>query len=429
MSSAKKSNTNKKLYWLIGILLTCFMGAAAYAAMNKKETPGTEVEVQKAEKRDLTQIVTASGKVQPETEVKISPDVSGEIITLTVKEGDFVQRGQLLVRIKPDFYVSQVEQAEASVNESKSRLGEIRARLLQAQNEFTRLNDLFAKGVLPKNQLDQAQTDLKVAQSSLESANFGIQAAQARAKEAREQLNKTAIYAPMSGTISQLNVELGERVLGTSQMTGTEMMRIARLDQMELLVDVNENDIVNVRVGNVAAIEIDAYPGRKFRGEVTEIANSARISAAGTQNQVTNFPVKIRLFESDFAPTDQDTQVEASADAPQFAVFRSGMSGTADVQTKTVHQAIAIPIGAVTMRDFNKKADTTSETAQKEDLRKVVFIMQKGKAKRIKVQTGLSDETHVEIINGLMGDERVVVAPFSLVSKDLNDGDAIKVKP
>ena len=294
---AKKSKATRNLLIAIGVvflLLLGFAGLNAAGVFGDKET-GIVVETDKVETRHVTQTVTASGKIQPEVEVSISPDVPGEIIALPVNEGDRVNRGDLLARIRPDDYLAQVERGEASVLQSKAVLAQRRADLLNAELEAKRQEDLFKKEAVSDSDYQRAKTQHEVAKAAYEAADYSVKSTEAQLREFQEQLAKTSIYSPMSGTISMLEVELGERVVGTSQMAGTEMMRVAKLDQMEIEVDVNENDVVNVGLQDSSVIEIDAYPGRVFKGLVTEIANSARVSAAGTQEQVTNFPVKIRV--------------------------------------------------------------------------------------------------------------------------------------
>ncbi len=447
MAKQKKSATRRILFIIIGlIILLVAVGAIGKATgVFGSRDKGVEVETAKAERRTITQVVTASGKVQPEIEVKLSPDVSGEIIELRVKEGDKVKQGDLLVRIRPDFYEAQVEQAEAGVSQAKATQAQRRADMLTAEIEYKRQQSLFDKQAISESDLLRAKTQYDVAKAGYDAARYSVESAEARLREAREQLSKTAIYAPMSGTVSKLEVELGERVVGTTQFTGTEMLRIAKLDQMELEVDVNENDVVNVAIGDTAAIEIDAYPERFFHGVVTEIANSARTTGLGTQEQVTNFPVKIRVLDRHNLDRDdtarqalQSEEVPLPAeDTPQF---RPGMSGTVDIYTKTVHDVVSVPIQAVTVRDFVKlkikpgdetPADTTEtspEPSLKEDLRKVVFLVEDGKAKMVEVETGISDDTHIEIKRGLQGGEEVVIGPYRVVSRTLKPDDPVTVK-
>ena len=438
----KRKNTTRNILILVGVLLVLVaVVIAVFGNRNKDE--GKEVETAKVAHRDLRQVASASRSTQREVEVKISPDVSGEIVYLGVKEGDWVEKGMLLARIKSDFYAAQVEQGEAGVSQAKASQAQTEAQKAGAELEFNRQKDLFESGAIPKSTFETAQTQYRIAVANVEAARYAVQSAEARLREARETLNKTSIFAPMSGIVSQLNVELGERVLGTSQMTGTEMMRIARLDQMELQVDVNENDVINVSLGDTANVSVDAYQDRVFKGVVTEIANSARVSGTGTQDQVTNFPVKVRLVGQQIRKDDVLNAIKPVKSDEQAVVipqqeFRSGMSGTVDIATQTVFNSVSVPIQAVTVRDFNKpkgsqakKATDTSNTdtiKPKEDLRKVVFIMKDGKAKMVQVETGISNETHIEIKSGLSGNETVIVGPYSLVSRELEEGTKVKTK-
>ena len=437
---AKKPNATKKILWVIGslIILAIILGVVGrVTGVLGGGDKGTEVEIAEASVRTITQLVTASGKVQPETEVVISPDVSGEIIELTVKEGDHVERGMLLARIKPDFYLTQVEQADAGVLQARAGMAQRKADLLQAQVEMKRKEELFNKKAIAASELEEAQTRTVVARAALEGAEYAVKSAEARLSEAREQVRKTAIYAPMSGTISKLDVELGERVVGTSQMAGTEMMRVARLDQMEVEVEVNENEIVNISLGDTASIDVDAYPDQGFKGIVTEIANSARTTGAGTQEQVTSFPVKVRILNSHNLETSEAetlTQGEMRLPAPTVANFRPGMSATVDIFTETVTNVVGVPIQAVTMRDFNKiERDDSTQVAAKapatgdeEDLRKVLFIVADGKAEIVEVETGISDDTYIEIRSGLTGGEKVIIGPYRAVSRTLEPGENVR---
>ena len=447
---AKKKNPTRRILIILGILIVgvILIGVVGKATgLFGQNNEGIEVETANTELRDVIQVVTASGRVQPEVEVAISPDVSGEIIFLGIKEGDAVQKGDLLVRIKPDFYEAQLEQASAGVSQSQAQLSRANADMMQAELELNRQKALFEKDAIAESAYETAQTQFNVSKANREAARFSVESAQAREREAREQVSKTIIYAPMSGTISQLNVEVGERVLGTVQMAGTEMMRVALLDQMELEAEVNENDVVNITLGDTASIEIDAYPDTKFRGVVTEIANSARLSGAGTQDQVTNFPVKIRVLDPHnigkgnvpATPILQTDEVAGIEESPQF---RPGMSGTVDVFTHLAAGTVAIPIQAVTIRDVNKvRADAdkreaadedSSEDEQpaeeelEEDLQKVVFIVNDGKAQMVVVETGISDDTHIEIKSGLTGDEMVIIGPYRAVSRTLRPDIAVR---
>lgn len=463
---AKKKNATRRIVIIVGVLLVLVVAVGIIGKMSGlfgSTERATTVETTEAGVRTVTQVVTASGKVQPETEVKISPDVSGEIIELPVQEGDFVRRGQLLARIKPDFYNAQVEQAEASVLQAKANEAASRAEMLTAESALKRQSDLFKSGAISQADFDVAENRYLTAKARLEASEFNVQITDARLRESRENLSKTSIHAPMDGTISILAVEYGERVVGTTQMTGTEMMRVARLDQMELEVDVNENDVVNVALGDTAAIEIDAYPNRQFKGVVTEIANSARTQGQGTQEQITNFPVKIRILAA------HNTSFEGKADgaiaADEMNVgneapnFRPGMSGTVDVFTHTIDGAIAVPIQAVTVRDFaaiarekaqrerrqrgtsGADADTDAGEAAEapaaddgmnedgkpdEDLRRVVFVMDGDKARMVEVETGIADDTHIVIISGLSSGDKVITGPYRAVSRTLGPDDLVE---
>lgn len=445
---AKKKNTTKRLLYLLGgaVVVMVILGVLASNFLNRGEE-GESVEVATAELRTLTQVVTASGRAQPEVEVIISPDVSGEIIRLPVKEGDQISRGDLLAAIKPDFYEAQVEQAEANVQQNKAMQAQRYADMLNAESELNRQKSLFDRNVVSQSAYDQANTQYEISKASYEAAQYAVQSSEAQLRETKEQLSKTTLFAPMDGTVSKLNVELGERVVGTTQMAGTEMMRVARLDQMELEVDINENDVVNVSLGDTAAIEIDAYPEQLFQGLVTEIANSARLSAAGTSEQVTNFPVKVRILD----PHNVNARANVMADglvagqevamADEYPNFRPGMSGTVDIFTETVASVIAVPIQAVTVRDFNQMKEDNDSTAvesedmpeevrsfaETEDLRKVIFIMDdESNAKVIEVETGIADDRFIEVKTGLEGGEKVITGPYRVVSRSLEPGAKVK---
>jgi len=438
---ATSSSTSSRLLLIVGgvivVGLVVVLAAWSMGALGGGEE-GTQVEVADAERRTITQVVTAFGRAQPETEVTISPDVSGEIVELTVQEGDKVEKGQLLTRLRPDNYVAEVERARAEVSQARATLSERRADSLQARQQFDRQKKLHEKGVVSDADFETAQSTYQQSVARLEAARYQVESAAARLQDAREQLEKTRIYAPMDGTVSKLNVEAGERVVGTTQMQGTEIMNIARLDQMELEVDVNENDVVNVALDDTAAIEVDAYPERSFRGSVTEIANSARVSGEGTQDQVTNFPVKIRVLD----PHNVDARTVATngsgvtrqelptgPEAPPN--LRPGMSGTVDIFTQTLADVVSVPIQAVTVRDFNALDRDGKEPEgldRKEDLRRVVFVAEADTARMVEVETSISDDTHVAVISGLDGGERVIIGPYSAVSRELSEGDRIRIQ-
>ncbi len=438
---------------LAALVLVMVLGVVAARFLNGSEKAET-VDIAEAEIRTLTQVVTASGRAQPEVEIVISPDVSGEIIELTVIEGQQVRQGELLARIKPDFYRAQVEQAEANVSQNQAFMAQRTADLLNAEQDLARQRRLFENQVIAEDLYQQSQTQHEIASAALDAAKFSVESSEARLRESREQLSKTVLYSPMAGTISKLNVELGERVVGTTQMAGTEMMTVARLEQMELEVDVNENDVVNVTLGDSAAIEIDAYPDRLFKGVVTEIANSARLLGAGSQEQVTNFPVKIRIIdphnaEARLAAGNLAGLAEESPVAEDYPSFRPGMSGTVDIFTETVADVVAVPIQAITVRDFNEvrriearqqAGDGESEegedegaaalgSLQDEDLRKAVFVMDEDdKARVIAVETGIADDRYIAVTEGLAGGEKVVTGPYSAVSRTLRPGTVLKAR-
>ncbi len=449
----KKNRTRRLLFFLGGALIILVILAVVANQITGDRSSGPSVEVAEAQIRTITQTVTASGRVQPEVEVSISPDVSGEIILLPVIEGQEVVEGELLARIRPDFYAAQVEQAEASVQQARSMTSQAQSDLLLSEQELTRQRQLFERKVVAEDVFQQAQTRHDVALATLEAAQFSAASAEARLRQAKEDLRKTSLYAPMVGTISKLNVELGERVVGTSQMAGTELMIVARLEQMELEVEVNENDVVNVSLGDTASIEIDAYPERTFTGVVTEIANSARLLPGASQEQVTNFPVKIRITDRhNVGSSSRATQVasavtEMPAAETTYPNFRPGMSGTVDIYTNTMPSVVAVPIQSVTVRDFNEirkeearmaraRGETVDSVAAEdndsaesssfmrtEDLKRAVFLFgENGTTSIVPVETGIADDRFIEIRSGLVGGEQVITGPYSAVSRELKPG-------
>ena len=407
-----------------------------------------DVSVEKAVKRTVIEVVSASGKIQPEVQVKISPDVSGEIVELNVKEGDRVKKGQLLVRILPDIYQSYVERAIAAVNSSKASLENSKSRIAQAESQlarskatYDRNKQLFEEKLISAAEWEQvksayevASAEVAAARQAAEAAAFGVRSAEASLKESNDNLKKTSIFAPVDGTISKLNVEKGERVVGTSQMAGTEMMILADLNEMEVGVDVNENDIVRVNVGDTADIEVDAYLGKKFSGLVTEVSNSANVSGTSV-DQVTNFSVKVRILRESYQ------QLIDSAN-PGKSVFNPGMSATVDIKTKKVIGALTIPIQAVTTRDTTldskmgkgeeepgssdeSSAKSADEQASKEV--ECVFVEDGGKIHLRPVKTNIQDNTYISIIEGLKENEKVVTGPYSAIARMLKDNDDVNV--
>lgn len=430
---AKKKNATKRILIILGVLIVLVVVVGVTANVTGLVGLGeraTKVEISDVELRTVTQVVVASGKIQPEIEVKISPDVSGEIVELPIVEGERVKRGQLLARIKPNFYQAQVDQAQASVLQAKANQAQRRADLLNSELELKRQKALFESGAISESLYQTSATRYETMKASHEASRYSIQIQEARRNEARENLAKTTIYSPMDGTISILSVELGERVVGTTQMTGTEMMRVAKLDQMELEVDVNENDVVNIVLGDSAAVEIDAYPNRTFKGVVTEIANSARVRGGGTQEQITNFPVKIRILDPHNVTFDESgvDDVIKNNELPVASTvmpnFRPGMSGTVDIFTHTIREATTVLIQAVTVRDFAKFDDDDAKLD--EDLRRVVFLVDGDRVRVVEVETGIMDDTHMVIISGVSVGDRVVTGPYRAVSRTLDRDDLIE---
>src|SRR5512133_1218845 len=373
-----------------------------------------KVAVEKVEKRTIVETITANGKIQPEKEVKITPDVSGEIVELTVKEGDEVQKGQLLLRIKPDTYISQRDRSLAAISSSRARLAQTEAQFMQAELSFNRSRQLFDEQTISKSEFEQAQASYAVSKAEVDAAKFSVVSSEASLKEANENLTKTSIYAPMSGTVSMLLVELGERVAGTNLMAGTEMLRVADLSRMEAQVEVNENDIVRVNVGDTALISVDAYLDQKFKGIVTEIANSAKTTGVSA-DQVTNFDVKILVLPESY---------KLLAEKHGTNTFRPGMSATVDIQTERKRDVLAVPIQSVTTRvDTSKFKKVTTD----EDIRTIVFLTDGKYALAKDVKTGIQDNSFIEIISGLSDSARVISSPFSAISRKLSDSTAVEI--
>ena len=405
---------------ILKILLPVVVVLLIVAVIGKKQgwfgkAVMVKVAVENAEKRTIIETITANGKIQPEKEVKLTPDVSGEIVELTVKEGDMVEKGQLLLRIKPDTYISQRDRSMAAISSARARLAQADAQFIQADLAFKRSKQLFSEQTISQSDYEQAQASYAVAKAEVDAAKFSVTSAEASLKEANENLIKTSIYAPMSGTISMLLVELGERVAGTNLMAGTEMLRVADLSRMEAQVEVNENDIVRVNLGDTAVIEVDAYLDKKFRGVVTEIANSAKTTGVSA-DQVTNFDVKILVL-----PESYKNLTEEGIKNP----FRPGMSATVDIETEVRDSVIAVPIQSVTTR-----TDTTNlagKVKSDEDLRTLVFITDGKYALARDVKTGIQDNSYIEIMSGIEPKDRVISAPFSAISKKLSDSTLVEI--
>jgi HlyD family secretion protein len=400
------------------ILIAAVILLLIFAIIGKKagwfgKAVTVKVAVENVEKRRITETITANGKIQPEKEVKITPDVSGEIVELTVREGDHVEKGQLLLRIKPDIYISQRDRSMASISSARARLAQAEAQFTQAELSFKRTSQLYSEQTISKSEFEQAEASYNVAKSEVDASRFSVVSAEASLKEANENLTKTSIYSPMTGTVSMLLVELGERVAGTNLMAGTDILRIADLSRMEAQVEVNENDIVKVKLNDTAYIEVDAYLDEKFKGVVTEIANSAKTTGVSA-DQVTNFDVKIFILPSSY---DKFTQKGINP-------FRPGMSTTVEIETETKEGIISVPIQSVTTR-----VDTTETiiTASDEEIRTLVFITDGTYALAKDVRTGIQDNKYIEITSGLEDSARVISAPFSAISKKLSDSTLIEI--
>ncbi|HEX7494693.1 MAG TPA: efflux RND transporter periplasmic adaptor subunit [Bacteroidales bacterium] len=406
---------NKILKYLLPVVIVLII----FAIFGKKagwfgKALTIKVAVENVEKRTIVESITANGKIQPEKEVKISPDVSGEIVELTVKEGDHVEKGQLLLRIKPDNYISQRDRSLAEISSAQARRAQAEAQFTQADLSFKRSKQLYDQQTISKSDFEQAEATFTVAKATVDAAKFAITSAEASLKDANENLTKTSIYAPMTGTVSMLLVELGERVAGTNLMAGTDLMRVADLSRMEAQVQVNENDIPKVKLGDTALIEVDAYLDQKFKGIVTEIANSAKTTGVSA-DQVTNFDVKILVI-----PESYQKLVSAGNKDP----FRPGMSATVDIHTLTKADIITAPIQSVTTRtDTTKVTGTVSE----KDIRTIIFVTDGKYALAKDVKTGIQDNSYIEILSGASVNDRVISAPFSAISKKLSDSTLIEI--
>ena len=385
-----------------------------------------QVAVEKAKRRDIVETITANGKVQPETEVIISPDVSGEIVDLRVKEGDMVNLGQLLARIKPEVYISARDRSLASLNSFKARLSQAEAQFIQKELDYNRNKKLWEQEAISEAVYETALSAYQVAKAELDAAKYSVKSAEAALAEAQENLIKTSIYAPMTGTVSMLLVEKGERVVGAQMMTGTEMMRIADLDRMEVMVEVNENDIVSVNMADTALIEVDAFLGQKFKGIVTEIANSAKTLGL-TTDQVTNFEVKIFLLRESYQTLYDEGYVNP---------FRPGMSATVDIMTEIESDVLSIPIQAVTTRSDSSLAEVSEEIEETEEVKEdgedevneVVFVVNdENKAKFIKIKTGIQDNNYIQILEGVEEDDEIITAPYNAISKKLKTDAVVEV--
>jgi HlyD family secretion protein len=422
--------SKKTTYYLIGaaiILVGVLLVLSKKGIIGNKDT-GIEIEIAKADTMTIVETVSATGKIQPEIEVKISSEVSGEIIALPIKEGQVVKKGDLLVKINPDLYTSGYNRTVAGLSQTKAGLSQADASFKESKANYDRSKTLFDKGIISKSEWEKAVAAFENAQASKKSAYYNVQSASATVSEAKDNLGRTTIYAPADGTISVLNVELGERVLGTQQMAGTEILRVANLNNMEVEVDVNENDIVKINVGDSAKVEVDAYLKKEFKGIVTSISNSA--SSTLTADQVTNFKVKVRILKESY----QDL---LTGKPISYSPFRPGMTATVDIITTRKENVLGIPISAVVVKADTaavKKLeveDPTSEETkvkQKSDKKyECVFVKVGDKSKIRIIKTGIQDDTNIEVMEGLKTGDVIIVGPYTTVTKDLQSGDRVKL--
>ena len=439
--TAKKKNKLLLYLGIVVVVLILFLIIAKSAGWIGKNE-GIKVSTGKAELRTIMETVSANGKIQPEVEVKISSDVSGEVKQLYVKEGDSVIAGKLLAVIDQELYQSALDRAEAVLSNSRANYASAKARAIQSdakmveiQAQYDRNKKMYDQKLISDAEFQTAKStyaaakgDVDAAKQNVIAAEYTVKTQEAGIKEAKKNLSRTSIYAPVSGTVSKLNVEKGERVVGTSQMAGTERMRIANLNDMEVSVDVNENDIVKVNLGDTCSVEVDSYNNRKFQGLVTEVANSATTSATTTSDQVTNFVVKIRILRSSYADL-------LKKNGTRSAVFRPGMSASVEIQTEAAHGTLSIPIESVTVKSKSaldstqKGKNTTIKTGadKANDDIEVVFIHSNGTVHLKEVKTGIQDDKYIQVLSGLEKGDEVVTGPYSAISRTLKQNDKVKV--
>jgi HlyD family secretion protein len=427
----RKRKSRRKLHIGLGVgglILILIIGSVI---SSRREQP-IAVTTEKAARRTIVETVSATGKIQPETEVKISPEVAGEIIELPVVDGKEIKKGELLVKIRPDSYKAQLEQQQAAISTAEAVSGQQQAAVQKAEQDLKQAKDLYQKKLISQTEMLAAQTTYDSAKAMYASGMHSIEGAKASSSQARDQLSKTTIYSPLDGVVTVLNSKLGERVVATNQFAGTEVMRVADLTHMQAVVDVNENDVVHVKIGDSTTIAIDAYGERKFNGTVEQIANTGKTTGTGTQEEVTNFEVKIRLEEHGIR-------------------LRPGLSCTAEIQTDMVKDVVSVPIQSVTIRtgdsklspeeieakkkvsDAKEKADNNAEVEnerltklavkeERERLKKVVFLKEGGKAKMVEVTTGIANDSNIEIKSGVKSGDEVISGSYSAISRKLKDG-------
>jgi HlyD family secretion protein len=435
---ARRRKSRATLWLLIAAILVVALVVAAII-LSKGRKQATRVSIEQAVVKTITQVVTATGTIQPETEVKIAPEVSGEITAMPFREGATVKKGEIIAQIKPDNYRYLVEQQQAALDAARANALQAQVQLDKTRLDFQRAEGLHTARLLSDADYTAARATHDAARAALDAANASIASADGLLNQARDQLGKTTVYAPIDGTISSRTSEVGERVVGTAQFAGTEMMRVADLSNMVVRANINENDIINVKVGDTARIAIDAFPGKKFTGAVREIAAAAQTTGSNTQEEVTNFLVKIRILDGDPA-------------------IRPGMSANADVETRTVANAVAVPIQSVTVRSregaktidqlaaerarktaetkgegaataVNTREQRATERADRESYQRVVFVVGAGtKVKMVPVETGIADSAHMEIKSGVAENDKVVSAPYATIVRVLKDGMEVQVQ-
>ncbi len=414
---AKNNKKKKRIFILSGAGLLLVVLVAAIVIGGKKE-PVIVVQTEKVARRTITQVVTASGSIQPSIMVKINPEVSGEIIALPIVEGQHVAKGQLLMKIMPDTYLAQVQQAQATYEAMQANLELARANFAKADSDYKRAKELHKRNLMSDSDLESAKTNYSVAKSQVDANQANVQQAEGSLKVSQDQLNKTTIVSPMNGVITTLNSKLGERVVGTSLMMGTEVMDVSDTASMEAQVNVDENDVIMAAVGDTSLLSVDAFPDRKIKGVVYQIASSGTTTGAGTQDQVTNFLVKIRIIDKSLR-------------------LRPGMSVTADIETATHHDVLSVPIQSVTVRmpkapegqqTGGSSTNNNKPAPKHETVNEVVFVVNNGGAKTVTVKRGIADDNYVEITSGLKGGEDVVSGSFVAISRELNDGSKVRVE-
>jgi HlyD family secretion protein len=418
----------KRRKWKRWIFLAVVLVAVAWLVIHSIQGPAPiAITTDKAAVRDITQTVSATGKIRPESEIKISTEVAGEIIDLPVLDGQSIKRGDVLVKIKPDNYIANVQQSEASLSAAEADCLQRKSQMLNDQLDLRRALDIYQKKLLSETDFKAAQTKSEVSEASYQAAQHRVDQARFALDQAKVLLAKCVIYSPIDGTVSVLNSELGERVVATGDFAGTEVMRVANLDALEARVDVNENDVVNVKVGDPVRVRIDAYPGHEFHGQVKRIASTATVQNQGTQQEVTNFEVRVQILQPD-------------------REIRPGMSASVEIETQTVREVVSIPIQSVTVRskDNGKTAEqlkndrlkdqggvstTDAERLNKKRLGRVVFIKQGDQVKMVPVESGIADDNYVEIRSGIKAGDEVVAGSYTAISRDLKEGSKVKIEP